>query len=371
MIGLLVGTRKGLWIVRGDAERAGWELIGPHHFGSTVHHAVLDPRDGKTLIAAARTGHLGPTIFRSEDFGESWSEASQPPAFRKAAEGEEGQAVHHVFWLTPGHASQPGTWYAGTSPHGLFKSEDAGQTWAPVAGFNDHPDLRTWAGSGGTPDGEKTHSILVDPRDPQRLFLGLSGGGCFESGDGGASWTPRNKGVAMDFAPPGDYEYGHDPHCVVQHPAQPDRLYMQNHCGLYRLDRPGEVWERIGDNLPREVGDVGFPVVTHPRDPDTAWVFPMDGTKVWPRTAPHGKPAVYRTRDAGASWQRLDQGWPAEQAWFTVKRQCMSADGADPLGVYVGTSSGELYASRDEGESWTRIAAHLPHIYCVEAVELP
>ncbi|MGE0710139.1 MAG: glycosyl hydrolase [Planctomycetota bacterium] len=370
-VALLIGTRKGLWILRADADRTSWSLSAPQHFGRTVHHAVLDPRDGRTLLAAVRTGHLGPTLFRSTDLGETWEESKAPPAFPKVepAEGKKAKAVNHTFWLTPGHPSQPGTWYAGTSPFGLFRSEDAGASWAPVSGYNDHPDLGKWGGE-ETPDGPKLHSILVDPRDAAHLYVSMSGGGTFESKDAGATWKPLNKGIAMDFAPPGDYEYGHDPHCVVLHPLDPNRIYQQNHCGIYRIDRPGERWTRIGDNMPREIRDIGFPLVVHPRDLDTAWVWPMDGTDVWPRTAPGGRPAAYRTRDGGQSWERQDVGLPQEQAWFSVKRQCMSTDQQDPLGLYVGTSSGAVFASRDEGARWTQIAAHLPHVYSVEAAEL-
>lgn len=146
----------------------------------------------------------------------------------------------------------------------------------------------------------------------------------------------------------------------------PDRLYQQNHCGIYRLDRPGEVWERIGDNMPKDIGDIGFPIVAHPRDPETVWVFPMDGTSVWPRTSVGGKPAVYRSRDGGASWERQAEGFPS-RAWYNVKRQCFACDGGDPLGLYFGTSSGEVWASINEGESWRQLAAHLPHVYSVEA----
>jgi photosystem II stability/assembly factor-like uncharacterized protein len=153
---------------------------------------------------------------------------------------------------------------------------------------------------------------------------------------------------------------------VVLHPLAPDRLYQQNHCGIYRLDRPGQTWERIGNNMPKETGDIGFPIVVHPRDPDTAWVFPMDGTEVWPRTSPGGRPAVFRTRDGGRTWKRQDKGLPPEQAWYTVKRQAFAADEFDPVGLYFGTTSGELWMSPDEGKSWQPLAAYLPHIYAVE-----
>lgn len=373
-LALLIGTRKGAWILRPDAARETWTASEPSHFGCTVHHAVLDPRDQKTLLAAVRTGHLGPTVFRSTDQGQTWTEAGQPPAFPKAEEGEEPQegkkkkAVHHTFWLTPGHASRPGHWYAGTSPISLFESEDSGTTWTPVSGWNDHPMAEKWVGGDGTPDGAKLHSILVDPRDAEHLYLSLSGGGTFESSDAGVSWAPLNKGVAIDFMPPGEYEFGHDPHCVVQHPADPDRLYQQNHCGIYRIQRPDTTWTRIGDNMPKEIGDIGFPVVVHPREVDTAWVWPMDGTDVWPRTSPGGKPAAYRTKDGGETWERQDQGLP-ERGWFSVKRQCMSNDADDPVGLYVGTSSGEVFASNDEGATWRTIARHLPHIYSVTVAD--
>ncbi len=369
---LFVATRKGLWLLHGDAARRTWRPDGPHFLGYEIHHAVLDPRDRRTLLVAAKTGHLGPTVFRSLDLGRTWTEAAQPPAFRKAKEGETGYVVNHVFWLTPGHASEPGVWYAGSSPEGLFRTADGGVTWHPVAGFNEHARYVEWTqGPGGTPDGPKLHSILVDPRDAKHLYLSISGaaGGTFESTDAGRDWRPINENVRCDFLPEPYPEVGQDPHCVQLHPLAPDVLYQQNHCGIYRLERPGERWERIGDNMPREVGDIGFPIQLHPRDPNTAWVFPMDGSQVWPRTSPGGKPAVYVTRDAGKSWERQDAGFPREQAWLTVRRQALTADARDPLGLYLGTTAGELWASRDEGARWECIARHLPQIHAVEAAE--
>jgi hypothetical protein len=373
-VALLVATKKGAWILEGDAQRQRFALRGPMNLGHVVHHLVLDPRDRRTLLMAARTGHLGPTVFRSQDLGRSFQEASQPPAFRKASEGQQGKVVDHVFWLEPGHAREPGVWYAGTSPEGLFRSEDGGDTWAPVAGFNDHPRNPEWTfqEKTGTPDGPIMHSIQVDPRDPRHLYLSMSGagGGTYESVDGGRDWRPMNQGHFVDFAPDPYPEFGQDPHCMRMHPLAPDVLWMQSHCGIYRLVRPAERWERVGDNMPKEIGDIGFPIVLHPRDPDTAWVFPMDGTAVWPRTSPYGRPAVYGTRDAGKSWQRFDAGLPAEQAWLSVRRQAMSADAHDPVGLYFGTTSGEVWASLDEGSSWSCLARHLPLIHAVEAVEL-
>ncbi|HMI38027.1 MAG TPA: hypothetical protein VK505_10425 [Steroidobacteraceae bacterium] len=360
---LWIGTRKGLFSLRPDARRRAWRLSGPQMLGHIIHHVVQDPREPRRLVLAAKTGHLGPTVYTSIDRGRHWQEAKAPPAFPKAAEGETARAVERVFWLTPGNPSEPGAWYAGSSPAGLFRSEDHGLHWQPVAGFNDHPMNPKWAAGLRTPDGELLHSVLVDPRDARHLYLAISIGGVFESTDGGADWAPLNEGVAADFLPNPEAPYGHDPHCVILHPRQPDRLYQQNHCGSYRLDRPARRWVRIGEHMPKHIGDIGFPIVAHPRDPDTVWVFPMDGSTVWPRTAIDGKPAVYRSRNAGGSWQRLAAGLPRAQAWFTVLRQAMCADEAPRLGLYFGTTQGEVWASIDQGESWRCLARHLPEIY--------
>ena len=369
---VLVATRKGAWLFHGDAQRKTWRADGPHFLGHIVNHVVLDPRDGRTLLAAAKTGHLGPTVFRSTNFGRTWKEAARPPAFAKAPEGQVGRAVDHTFWLTPAHPSQPDVWYAGTSPQGLFRSADGGVSWEPFSAINDDPQYREWMGTvqDGTPDGPKLHSIIVDPRDPEHLLFAMSGGGVHESLDGGRSFKPLVKGMeVVGGFDPGTITF-HDPHCVRLCPSQPDRLYQQNHCGIYRLDRPSDEWVRIGKKMPKRVGDIGFPMVVHPRNADTAWVFPMDGTSVWPRTSPQGKPAAYVTRNGGKTWQRQDTGLPPSQAWWTVKRQAMSADAHDPLGLYFGTSSGELWASRNEGARWACVARHLPEIYAVEVAEL-
>ena len=369
---LFVATRKGAWIYHSDAARKTWRADGPHFLGHIIHHLVLDPRDGKTLLAAAKTGHLGPTIFRSTNFGRTWKEATRPPAFATAANDKIARAVDHTFWLAPAHSSEPNVWYAGTSPQGLFRSEDGGATWSPFSSINDDMQYREWMGSvqDGTPDGPKMHSIIVDPRDAKHLYIAMSGGGVHESLDGGASFKPLLKGMEVVPGFDGKTPTFHDPHCVRLCPSNPDRLYQQNHCGIYRIDRPSDEWIRIGKKMPKRVGDIGFPMVVHPRDADTAWVFPMDGTSVWPRTSPDGKPAVYGTRNGGKTWQRLDIGLPAEQAWWTVKRQAMAGDKGKSIGLYFGTTSGELWASRDEGAKWNRISQHLPEIYAVETAEL-
>jgi photosystem II stability/assembly factor-like uncharacterized protein len=371
-VALLIGTRKGTFILRGDRTRRTWKLSAPMFLGHIVHHVVLDPRDRRTILMAARTGHLGPTVFRSTDFGKTWKEAKTPPAFPKAPEGQKGRVVDHVFWLTPGHLSEPGLWYAGTSPQGLFRSNDGGVTWEPFSYINDDPQYREWMGSvqDGTPDGPKLHSILIDPRDPKHLYFAMSGGGVHESVDGGQIWTPIVRGLEVVEGFNAANVAFHDPHCVRLCPTNPDRLYQQNHCGIYRIDRPSNEWVRIGNNMPKKVGDIGFPIVVHPRDADTAWVFPMDGSTVWPRVSPGGKPAAYVTHNGGKTWMRQDKGFPRANAWWTVKRQAMTLDVQEPVGLYLGTTSGEIWASRTGGTSWTCLARHLPEIYSLEAAEL-
>jgi hypothetical protein len=366
-IELLVGTRKGAWTLRSDATRQTWTIKGPSFLGQIINHFVRDPRDPRAMLMAAATGHLGPTILRSTDAGASWTEAKRPPAFPKS-QAPGARSVDHSFWLEPGHASEPGVWWVGTSPPGLFRSADGGDTWDSVEGLNSHPMVHEWfPPEGGTPDGAILNQVIIDPRDPRHMYLATCSAGVLETLDQGASWRPLNQNVRCDFLPDPYPEFGQDAHFVALAPTDPDRLWQQNHCGIYRLDRPGERWERIGDAMPRNVGDIGFTIVPHARDRDTAWVWPMDGTDVWPRTSPGGRPAAYRTDDGGASWRRQDRGFPAEQGWFTVKRQAFCADARDPMGLYLGTTGGEIWMSGDEGESWRQVAAHLPEIYSVVA----
>lgn len=387
----LLGTRKGAWALRRTGSGpTDWTASEPWFFGCQVHHLVQDPRGAGTILASVKTGHLGPTVFRSTDGGRTWTESARPPKFKTPEQyagsplpeddpRRKGRTIDHVFFLAPGHASTPGRWYAGTSGIGLFRSDDDGVSWDAVDSFNDLPVLREWAYgfSEQTPDGAKCHSVQVHPADPNRIVLGLSGGGVFLSKDAGATWGPVNLGVAMDFAPPKtdgtEYETGHDPHDLVIHPAKPDRWYHQNHCGIYRLDwdeaAPKQRWHRIGDHMPKDVGDIGFPMTCHPRNADVCWVVPMDGGTVWPRTSVGGKPAVFRTRDGGASWQRLDTGLPAT-AWYTVLRQSMAHDGRDPLGLAFATTSGDVWFSSDEGDRWHCVARHLPKIWSVTAGRL-
>jgi photosystem II stability/assembly factor-like uncharacterized protein len=368
---LLLGTAKGAF--RLGKHGAHWKLSAPALFGSKVNDFVLDPRDGRTLLAASNGGHLGPTIYRSTDRGRTWTETTAAPRFGPASKAKKfvgtsrGKAVKLAFWLEPGAASQPGVWYATTSPQGLFRSDDGGVTWRGVDGLNENPRWSEWFGDGegGTPEGPPLHSVIVDPRDPRRLYVGASSGGVFESHDEGATWRPLNRGVAADFLPPGEHEFGHDPHRVMLAPSDPDRLWQQNHCGFYRLDRTrGEVWKRVGKALPKEIGDIGFGVAAHPTDRDRVWMIPMDGTKLWPRTTVGGRPCLFHTADGGRTWTRQDRGLPRADAYWTVLRQALTADDEpEAVGIYFGTTSGEVWASFDAGAHWECLARHLPRIY--------
>lgn len=366
---LLIGTRKGAFILQGDEARRRWALSDPIFLGHRVHHLVMDPRDDHTLLMACRAPGLGPTVFRSVDRGMSWTEASAPPIFSNSLRSLPELTIDHVCWLSPGHPREPGVWYAGTSPQGLFRSEDGGVSWSGVNGFNEHPLRIEW--TGGDRPGATLHSILVDPRDRTHLYIGLSCGGVFESFDCGVSWSPLNQGCRADFLPVADPAFGHAPPCVQLHPLMPDRLYQQNPCGVYRMDRSDGRWVRIGETVPAEVGDVGFPILLHPRDPDTVWICPMDGGALWSRVSPGGKPALYVTRDGGKSWARQAKGFPTAQAWWTVKRQALTCDDYEPLGLYLGTTSGEVWGSRTDGNQWSCLARHLPDVESIQAVRFP
>ncbi len=372
---LLIGTIKGGFVLDAGPGRRSWKIRGPFQFGQVVNDFRLDPRDGRTLLLSATGGHLGPTIYRSTNRGRTWTEAKRPPKYgkgRKAARGEQkdtrGLAVESCFWLGPGHVDEPGVWYVGTAPSGMFRSTDGGLSWRPVKGWNEGKSWGKWnlGGNNVTPGGAIQHSIEIDPRDRKHMYTSLSVGGTFESFDQGKSWAPLNRGVAKIF-PGGSPDYGHDPHCMIIHPADPDVLYQQNHCGFYRMQRDAtEEWARVGRKMPKKIGDIGFPVVGHPTDADTVWTFPMDGTQKWPRTSVDGKPAVYKTENGGRSWQRKDKGLPRKNGWYTVLRQAMCADDDQRrTGVYFGTTGGDVWASRDGADSWNRIAEGLPRVFSV------
>ena len=359
---ILLGTRKGAFVVETDRARSDFGPPRPALLGLTCFHVVPDPFRRDVLLAGVRGPGGEPTVMRSEDAGASWSEADEPPRFDPAVAGAPFEReVHQVFWLSPGHANDRGSWFAGTSPQGLFRSDDGGRSWSPVAGLHGHARFEEWTDltADRTPDGPKLHSVHVDPRSSSRMTVAMSSGGVLATEDGGVSWERLDGELPHDAAV--------TPQLVVPAATNPDRLWMQGHHGLHRMDREDGRWIRTG---PRGADgafcDGGFSVAVHPHDPDTCWVAPVDRSRDGSRLPIAGRPALFRTRDAGETWERQDAGLAEGGAWWTVKRQALAVDGCDPLGLYLGTSSGEVWASRNEGERWTRVASGLPSIYSVE-----
>ena len=353
MIRLLIGTKKGLFILSGEKNRRAWSIDGPHCQTWPIHHAVATS-DG-AILAGGGDAWFGPAVWRSEDKGRSWTHSSQGLAYA------EGEAPISAVWSL---AVADGEIWAGVEPAGLFRSRDGGATSEPVSSLNGHATRSQWQPGGG---GLILHHIVADPADPRRLWVGISTAGVFHSADGGESWEARNTGTRMDYAPEDQRypEVGQCVHALALAAGRPDRLYQQNHCGMYRSDDGGRHWTSIEAGLP---STFGFPAVAHPRCPDTLWLFPLNGDQAG-RFAPEAKAAVWRTRDAGGNWEDLRAGLPQHGAYLNVLRQGMAADRMEPAGLYFGTTSGAVFASSDEGESWTCVAEHLPTITSVEVMQ--
>lgn len=350
---LLVGTRKGAFILESDADRDRWSLRGPMCEGWPVHDLIVEPGSG-AILAAAGSPWYGAAVWRSEDLGDTWTHSSSGLTY-----GDEAEPLRSIWGL----AANGSTLYAGVEPAGLFRSRDGGATWIHVEGLTNHPTRPTWEPGAG---GLILHTIVPHPTDVDRMWVGISAVGVFETRDGGASWEPRNKGVRADFMPDPHPITGQCVHKFAAAAGEPETLYQQNHCGVYRSDDGGSSWQEITSGLPSEFG---FPLVTDPRDPDTAWVIPLTGPGEG-RYMPEGRAAVWRTRDRGNSWTRLDEGLPQRDAFLSILREAMTRDTLDPVGVTFGTSTGQLWHSRDGGDGWRMITDTLPEIWAVETVVL-
>ena len=348
---LLVGTSKGAFILD-SLDRADWSMRGPLCEGWPIHDLIVEPGSG-AILAAGGSPWYGPAVWRSEDGGTTWSHSSAGLTY-----GDDQPPIQTVWSLA---ATPDGALLAGVEPAGLFRSEDGGRTWAHVRGLTDHPSRPTWQPGGG---GLILHTIVPHPTDPGRTWVGISAVGVFETRDGGATWVPRNKGVRADYIPGPPPETGICVHKFALAAGRPDTLYQQNHCGVYRSDDGAATWTEITAGLP---GDFGFPLVTHPTDPQTAWVIPLNGADKG-RYMPDASAAVWRTTDGGRSWIRSGDGLPQEAAYFGVLREAMARDTHEPVGITFGTGTGQLWHSRDGGESWARITADLPPVWAVEAV---
>ena len=352
-----IGTRKGLWLARSE-DRVTWQVDGPHHAMQEVYAVAFDTRAGMRLLAGVASPHFGPGVSISDDLGATWEESSSPPI----AFPVDDAALERVWQLQPAPASQPGVVWAGTQPSALFRSSDGGRSFEFVEGLWNHPHRPEWSAGFG---GQAVHTIVPDPVDPDRVLVAMSTGGVYRTADGGKSWEARNKGIKAYFLPDPWPEFGQCVHKVAQHPLAPSRFYAQNHHGVHRSDDGGDTWQSIAAGLPT---DFGFAVVVHPHDPDTIFTFPIEADGR--RFPPEGKCRVYRSRDAGATWEALGAGLP-DNFWTAVMRDAMCTDSALTPGVYFGSRSGEVYASPDEGETWHQVAAHLPDVMSVRAAVVP
>jgi photosystem II stability/assembly factor-like uncharacterized protein len=361
---LSVGTKKGLFLLESDQYRSLWRQSGPMLPGAEVNHAAIDPRT-RTLYATANDAWFGSRIASSPDLGATWAEDASGPRYAE----DSGKKVERLWHVEPGRTSEPGVIYCGIDPANLWRSDDGGKTWTENEGLaNQETRQRNMWGPGA--GGLIVHSILLDPANPNRMWVAISAAGVFRTDDGGKTWQAKNsslKNVLAKFMPNVDIytEAGQCVHHLVLAAGNGGRLYAQTHWGTYRSDDGADSWTEITEGLP---SDFGFVMAAHPRNPDVAYVLPLQGAEL--RAPPEGKLRVYRTSDAGRSWEALTKGLPQQDAYMGNYREGMCADSLDPAGVYFGTNTGQLYATADEGDSWRLVTANLPPISSVSAAVL-
>ena len=350
---LLVGTRKGLFRLHAPSTGTAWRIDGPHIAGYEILHTCADADDPDTFYAAASHAIWGAHIYRSSDRGVTWSPLAAAPHHTGS---DFDTPLKRIWYLT--HCRETKL-YAGIDPPGLFQSTDHGGTWEPLNGLNEHPSRATWEPARG---GFSVHSVYLADDRPGRIYAAVSAGGAYRSDDFGATWEPANKGVRAENLPQRFPESGHNIHRLVMHPLQTDRLYRQCYNGAYRSDDGGRNWTEISAGLP---SDFGYAICVSRADPDTVFQIPESSSHM--RTTVDGRLRVYRSRDGGAHWTALETGLPQKHAYVTVLREALDSDANDPCGVYFGTSSGHIFASRDEGDQWQLAASYLPRILSVKA----
>jgi len=371
---VLVGTRKGGFILSSDSSRKNWEVRGPIFKGWNVMHMIYDQRDHRIHSAVVHDVY-GPSTHYSDDFGETWTQASASPSFSRPSRSgrplgtpdeaksldeaqEQTEKVLKVWHIKPAGNEKPGVLYAGVEPAALFISRDSGDTWNLNESLYDHPHREKWfPGAGGL----CLHTILPDPVNAERIYVAISTGGCYRTDDGGKTWNPYNNNVRADFLPDKFPEYGQCVHKMVIHPTQPNKLFQQNHCGVYRSDNNAEDWIDIGEG--RLPSRFGFPIAVHPHEPETIYIVLEESDEY--RMSVDGSFAVWRSQDSGETWERITNGLPS-RAHLVVLREAMATDHIEDAGIYIGTSGGQVFASRDSGNSWQAIADYLPRILSVE-----
>ncbi len=366
---VLVGTRKGAFILTSDGRRQKWTVDGPHFGGWEIFHLKGSPANPNRLYASQSSDWFGQVIHRSDDGGKTWA----PVGNKFEYAGEAGTHAWYdgtphpwefkrVWHLEPS-LTDPDTVYAGVEDAAIFRSTDAGETWQELPGLRGHGTGPDWQPGAG---GLCLHTILLDPLNPNRMYVAISAAGAFRTDDGGQTWQPINRGLRSQYIPDQDAEVGHCVHRIALHPTRPDVLFMQKHWDVMRSDNAGDSWHEVSGNLP---SDFGFVVDVHAHEPDTVYVLPIKSdSEHYP---PDGKLRVYRSRTGGNEWEALTNGLPQSDCYVNVLRDAMCIDTLDPCGVYFGTTGGQVYASANAGDSWMPIVRDLPAVLSVEVQTLP
>jgi photosystem II stability/assembly factor-like uncharacterized protein len=366
---VLVGTRKGAFILESDGKRERWDVSGPHFGGWEVYHLKGSPSEPARIWASQGTSWFGQLIQRSDDGGRSWEAVGNAftydgvPGTHLWYDGTPHPWEFARVWHLEPSRTDPDTIYAGVEDAALFRSTDGGRSWHELAALRRHESAGSWQPGAG---GMCLHTILVDPQHAGRLYVAISAAGAFRTDDAGATWRPINRGLRSDQIPNPTAEVGHCVHRIAMHPARPDVLFMQKHWDVMRSDDAGASWREVSGNLP---SDFGFPIDVHAHEPETVYVVPIKSdSEHYP---PEGKLRVYRSRSGGDDWEPLTRGLPQHDCYVNVLRDAMAVDALDPCGVYFGTTGGQVYASADAGDQWTPIVRDLPAVLSVEVQTLP
>ena len=366
---VLVGTHKGAFVITADGKRDKWKISEPHFGGWDIYHMKGSPADPNRLYASQTSSWSGQVIQRSDDGGVTWEPVGNKFSYEGTPGTHEGfDGTQHPWsfvrvWHLEPSLTDPDTVYAGIEDAALFISTDAGDNWAEMPGLRGHGSGSSWGPGAG---GMCLHTVIVDPQKSSRMFAAISAAGAFRSDDSGQTWKPINRGLRSEGIPDEDAEVGHCVHRIALHPSRPDVLYMQKHWDVMRSDNGGDSWREISGNLPT---DFGFPIDVHAHEPETIYVVPITSDSL--HFPPDGQLRVYRSRTGGDEWEPLTNGLPQQHSYCNVLRDAMAVDSLDECGIYFGTTSGELYASPDSGDTWSPIAEHLPAVLSVEVQTLP
>jgi photosystem II stability/assembly factor-like uncharacterized protein len=365
---VLVGTRKGAFVLTSDGKRENWDVSGPHFAGWEVYHVKGSPAEPERLYASQSSGWFGQLIQRSDNGGKTWDQMGNKfeydgvPGTHQWYDGTPHPWEFARVWHLEPALSDPDTVYAGVEDAALFRSVDGGQEWQELSGLRDHDTGPQWQPGAG---GMCLHSIILDPTNPDRMFVAISAAGAFRSDDAGKSWRPITRGLKSDGIPDPEANVGHCVHRIAIHPTRPDVLFMQKHWDVMRSDDAGESWYEISGDLPT---DFGFPIDVHAHEPETIYVVPITSDSL--HYPPEGKLRVYRSRTGGNEWEPLTKGLPQKDCYVNVLRDAMAVDSLDSCGIYFGTSGGQVYASPDAGDNWSPIVRDLPAVLSVEVQTL-